>query len=342
MRTAPESRKISTILRLLREGSLQPQPDFQRRAVWTSKDKIEFIQTILLGYPFPEIYVAAGAVDTETGDATELLVDGQQRVRTIDEYFRGTSPFARTQAITRYTNLQEAEKLQFLNYDVSVRNLGIIELDEIRTIFQRINATSYDLNDMERHNAVYLGAFKKFSERMAQNEFFFEHRIFSAGDIRRMKDISFVASLTSALMSDYFHRDDQIEEYLDMYNEEFEQEEEIEARYEKVFGILREMNFARSSRAWKKADFYTLFIEIDRLLNRQGVEVDPAHYGPRLATFFDNVDAVRNTDEPPEGYVGDYFRATLQSTNDRGSRTTRGRIIRALLEGGEQPDARPT
>lgn len=332
MRTAPESRKISTILRSLRDGSLQPQPDFQRRAVWTSKDKIAFVETILLGYPFPEIYVAVGAVDTETGDATELLVDGQQRVRTIDEYFRGVSPFARTQAITRYANLEEDAKRQFLNYDVSVRNLGIVELEEIRTVFQRMNATSYDLNDMERYNAVYLGAYKQFAERIAQDDFFMEHRIFSPADIRRMKDVSFVASLTSAMMSDYFHRDEQVEEYLERYNEEFEQEEKIEARYRRVFGLLQEMGFNRSSRAWKKADFYTMFVELDRLVNRQGVELDAASSGPRLADFFDQVDAVRDADEPPEGNVGDYFRATLQSTNDRGPRTTRGRIIRAVLE----------
>lgn len=333
MRTAPESRKISTILRLLRDGSLQPQPDFQRRAVWTNKDKIAFIDTILLGYPFPEIYVAVGAVDTETGDATELLVDGQQRVRTIDEYFRGVSPFARTQAITRYANLEEDAKRQFLNYDVSVRNLGIVEVDEIRTVFQRMNATSYDLNDMERHNAVYLGAYKQFSERIAQEEFFLEHRIFSAADIRRMKDVSFVASLTSTMLSDYFHRDDQVEDYLDRYNEEFDQEAEIESRYRRVFDILQEMGFDRRSRAWKKADFYTTFIELDRLVNRQGIEIDPAHSGPRLVEFFDQVDAVRDADEPPEGAIGEYFRATLQSTNDRGPRMTRGRIVRELLEG---------
>ena len=211
MKTAPESRKITSILKSLRDGYLQPTPDFQRRAVWTSKDKIAFIDTILLGYPFPEIYVASGEVDTETGDAIELLVDGQQRVRTIDEYFRGVKPFARTQQITRYSDLEEDQKRAFLNYDVSVRNLGIIDIDDIRAVFQRMNATSYDLNDMERFNAAYLGEFKQFCEHLAQDDFFIDNRVFSALDIRRMKDTSFVASLSATMMSDYFHRDDEVE-----------------------------------------------------------------------------------------------------------------------------------
>lgn len=331
MKTAPESRKITQILKSLREGSLQPTPDFQRRAVWTSKDKIAFIETILLGYPFPEIYVASGDVDTKTGEAIELLVDGQQRVRTIDEYFRGVKPFARTQQITRYSALDEDQKKAFLNYDVSVRNLGIIDIDDIRSVFQRMNATSYDLNDMERFNAAYLGEYKQFCERLAQDEFFIEHRVFSALDIRRMKDVSFVASLTAAMMSDYFHRDDELEEYLERYNEEFDKADSLEARYRSVFDAMDQMHFERDSRAWKKADFYSLFIELDRAINRESLQLDPAEVGARLSAFFQEVDKLRDAETVPEGILGEYFKATLQSTNDRTSRVRRGRAIRSVI-----------
>lgn len=333
MKTAPESRKIATILKSLRDGTLHPQPDFQRRAVWTTKDKVAFIETILLGYPFPEIYIASGDVNTETGEAVELLVDGQQRVRTIDEYFRGVSPFARIQSLTRYANLEEEQKRSFLNYDVSVRNIGIVDMDQIRVVFQRMNATSYDLNEMERYNAVYLGHYKQFCERLAQDEFFMEHRVFSAADIRRMKDTSFVASLTATMMSDYFHRDDDVETFLEQYNEEFQEAAELEARYRAVFTLMDAMKFEHDSRAWKKADFYTLFIELDRLANRQRVAIDPVEVGPRLVEFFREVDALRDGDVAPEGAVGDYFRATLQSTNDRSARVTRGSVLRSAISG---------
>lgn len=331
MRTAPESRKISAVLKSLREGSLHPSPDFQRRAVWTNKDKIAFIETILLGYPFPEIYVASGDVDTVSGDATELLVDGQQRLRTIDEYFRAVTPFARTQAIARYKQLSEDQKRDFLNYDVSVRNLGIIGMDEVREVFQRMNATSYDLNDMERFNAAYIGAFKKFCEEIALNDFFVEHRVFSAADIRRMKDVSFVASLTATMMSDYFHRDEEIESYLERYDEEFEHAEEMTRRFEHTLNTIHQMEFERASRAWKKADFYSLFVEVDRVLHRDQVTIDPKTVGQRLDQFFESVNELRESEDAPVGNAGDYLRATLQSTNDRNTRSTRGRIVREIL-----------
>jgi hypothetical protein len=331
MRTAPESRKVSAVLRSIRDETLQPSPEFQRRAVWTNKDKVAFIETILLGYPFPEIYVASGDVDTQTGDATELLVDGQQRLRTIDEYFRGVTPFARTQAITRYRQLDEDQKRDFLNYDVSVRNLGIIGLDEVREVFQRMNATSYDLNDMERFNAAYIGVFKQFCEEMALNDFFVEHRVFSAADIRRMKDVSFVASLTTTMLSDYFHRDEEIEDYLERYDEEFELAEEMKRRIEGTLDCIHNMGFERNSRAWKKADFYTLFVEVDRILHRDNDALVPAVTGQRLGNFFDQVNQLRESEDAPVGNVGDYLRATLQSTNDRTTRATRGRIVREVL-----------
>ncbi len=331
MRTAPESRKISAVLKSLREGSLQPSPDFQRRAVWTNKDKVAFIETILLGYPFPEIYVASGDVDTQTGDATELLVDGQQRLRTIDEYFRGVKPFARTQAITRYNQLEDSQKRDFLNYDVSVRNLGIIGLDEVREVFQRMNATSYDLNDMERFNAAYIGEFKQFCERIALNDFLAEHRIFSAADIRRMKDVSFIASLTTTMLSDYFHRDEEVEDYLERFDEQFDEAQALEDRFSSTFSCISQMGFDRDSRAWKKADFYTLFIEVDRILNRDGQALDAQSAGNRLVTFFQAVNELRVSEDAQTGPVGEYLGATMQSTNDRNVRATRGRIVRNVL-----------
>lgn len=336
MKTAPESRKIATMLKSLRDRTLHPQPDFQRRAVWTTVDKIAFIETILMGYPFPEIYIASGDVNTLTGEAVELLVDGQQRVRTIDEYFRGVAPFARTQAITRYANLEEEQKRSFLNYDVSVRNLGIVDINQIRVVFQRMNATSYDLNDMERYNAVYLGEYKKFCERIAQDDFFLDHRIFSAADIRRMKDTSFVASMAATMMSDYFHRDDDVETFLEQYNENFPEAAELEGRFRAIFALMDAMNLERTSRAWKKADFYTLFVELDRMVHRQRVAINPAELSPKISEFFREVDGIRGGDVAPDGAVGDYFQATLQSTNDRSARVARGRALQSVIS--RQPD----
>ncbi|MCP4113537.1 MAG: hypothetical protein GY749_49770 [Desulfobacteraceae bacterium] len=47
--------KIIEIYKKVKSGQLDPSPDFQRKLVWKKQHKINFIKTILLNYPFPEI-----------------------------------------------------------------------------------------------------------------------------------------------------------------------------------------------------------------------------------------------------------------------------------------------
>jgi len=344
MRTAADNRKISLLLKMEREGSLIPTPDFQRRSVWTNPDKVAFIETILTGYPFPEIYTAVGDVDTTSGEATELLVDGQQRLRTIKDYFNGISPFKNSRVITRYKDLKEEDKKKFLNYDVAIRNLGILDEADIREVFKRMNRTSYSLNDMERFNAVYLGEYKRFSELVAKNSLFIEKKIFSPNDIRRMKDVVYAASLVATMMSDYFHRDDEVEEYLERYNEEFTEKAALYARVNSTFEYIRDLQLPAGSRAFKKAEFYTLFVEVDRQLHVVRSKPDPHAVREALEAFFDKVDAAR-AGGVAEPSVVSYLASIVQNTADRSARVARGNSLREVLQSVSQeqlPEVEPS
>ena len=105
MKTTATNRKIRELLTQLREGRLEPRPEFQRRLVWSNKDKSEFLDTVLSNLPFPEIYVAAGSVNLETGEGKEMLVDGQQRITTLAQYFTGSQDLRLTSAIKPYKEL---------------------------------------------------------------------------------------------------------------------------------------------------------------------------------------------------------------------------------------------
>src|SRR4051812_8209 len=159
MKTTATNRKIRELLTRLREGKLIPRPDFQRRLVWSNKDKSNFIETVLLNYPFPEVYVAADEVDLETGEGKELLVDGQQRLTTLRQYFTASPDLVLYGGIKPYADLTKDQKEAFLQYDVVVRDLGLVEIDVLRAVFRRINATRYALNAMEIHNSRFEGEF---------------------------------------------------------------------------------------------------------------------------------------------------------------------------------------
>ncbi|MBB4155622.1 hypothetical protein GGQ80_003547 [Sphingomonas jinjuensis] len=336
MRTAPESRKVAALITSVRDKILIPRPDFQRRSVWTRQDKIAFIDTILSGLPFPEIYVASGTVDTVTGATTEVLVDGQQRITTIYEYFRGVPPFSASRTIKKYADLSEDQKREFLSYDVAVRNLGYLAEGDLVEVFSRMNSTSYDLNEIERYNAVYLGEFKKYSEEIAQKTFFNEIGLFSATDIRRMKDLSYIASLTAAMMSNYANRDDEVENYLAEYNDEFERSVEMKGRVEAVIDLIAQLSFAKGSPAYRKADFYTLAVELDRQIFKKSMKLDVEKLRDNLSKFYAAVQAARGG-EVDRDDVRSYFEATLQNTNDRSQRIIRGRVLEAILESIAQP-----
>ncbi len=199
----------------------------------------------MASYPFPEIYIAAGSVDPQTGEGTEWLVDGQQRISTLYQYFEGSDELKIGRDFRRYAELTKEEQINFLEYDVVVRDLGNMSIDEIKEIFKKINATSYSLNAMEVHNSRFDGEFKKFAEEISQHSFFNRHRIFSANEIRRMRDISYVLIYIITIMSTYFNREDELETYLSQYNDEFLEKDKLRGEINAVFQFIDECNLFR-------------------------------------------------------------------------------------------------
>ncbi|WP_421670228.1 GmrSD restriction endonuclease domain-containing protein [Rahnella sp. EDr1-12] len=334
MNTSASNRRLRVLLTAIGSGALIPQPDFQRRLVWTNKDKVEFIRTVISGYPFPEIYIAAGRVDPKTGEGAEVLVDGQQRVTTLYQYFKGDPDLRLPADIENYENLPENKQIEFLEYSVVVRDLGAMSIEVIKDIFKKINSTSYGLNAMEIDNARYDGEFKKFSEKLSEHKFFYDYRIFTSSDIKRMNDVRYCLGLVTTIMSTYFNRDKEIEVYLEKYNEEFDAKDLLNTNVTMVLSFIDSMNFTASSRAMKKADFYTLFVEVHRLMIYEGVDLDNSKCRNSLDAFYEKVEEVSsNTYKGTEDEPQVYYKAALQASNDRSNRISRGRIIHSVLIG---------
>ncbi len=331
MKTSATNRFIREFLTALEDETLQPRPDFQRRLVWANKDKVEFIRTVLDGYPFPEVYVATGDVDTRTGKGNEMLVDGQQRITTLDQYFKGSPDLKLPDEIKPYAALATDTQLAFLEYEVVTRNLGKKPIEEIKDIFRRINSTSYGLNAMEIRNARYAGELKEFAVDFAEHPFLEENRLFSLNDARRMNDVRFCLSLIITLLSNYFNRDKELEAYLERYNESFPAKHQISGEIESVFGCIGDLGFPRSSRAFKKADFFTLFVEIHRLMFKDGKSLDIAATADSLSEFYRIVDGGKDGKLDEDTEFMRYYKAALNATNDRSSRIARGEVLRERI-----------
>lgn len=331
MDTSASNRRLRVLLTAIGNGSLLPQPEFQRRLVWINKDKVEFIRTVIEGYPFPEIYIAAGEVDTKTGEGAEMLVDGQQRITTLYQYFKGSADLRLPENLPAYNDLGQEEQVKFLEYKVVVRDLGNMSIEQIKQVFQRINSTSYGLNAMEIHNARYGGDFKKFSEQIAQLEFFNEHRIFTSTDVKRMNDTMYCASLVATIMSTYFNRDSEVETYLEMFNESLPRRDEIFENFEVVLSFIDRLNFPPKSRIYKKADFFTLFVELYKLLIESRVTLLIPQVRQELERLFSVVDLVGAGVSTGDIDAERYYKSALQASNDRSNRIARGEVVNKLL-----------
>ena len=327
MKTSPTNKKIREIISMVKESKLLPRPEFQRRLVWSRDDKNHFLDSVLRGYPFPEIYFADGDVNLETGEGTQLLVDGLQRVSTLIQYFDGDAELRLT-SVPAYRALKEDEKKSFLQYDVAVRDLGAITKEETIEVFKRLNATKYSLLDIEINNAVYAGALKSFCEHIADNEFFRAHSVFNSLDYKRMGDLRYVLGIVGTMLQGYFNRDDAFEGLLDRYNDEFPMQAEIENRLQRVFDFIEECAFEQKSRAWKKADLFTLLIELDQCLHVLNTTLQPSDVLDALTSFYNDADAAAINQQAVSSI---YYKAALQASNDKINRIRRGMVVGSLL-----------
>jgi hypothetical protein len=243
-----------------------------------------------------------------------------------------------------YAGLSKTEKEDFLQYDVVVRDLGKLSIDDILEVFRRINATRYALNAMEIHNARYAGQYKEFAETLAQDEFFERHRIFSPGDVRRMQDTLFVLLVVTTILSTYFNRDSEIEDYLQKYNDEFPEGPQVGEELSALFRFIDAMDLASSSRAWKKADLFSLLVELHRAMFKLKLDLNSASLSQELQRFYNVVEhgtrlaGTEGLDDRFFEQVRKYYLAALQATNDRSSRAARGEALQFVIaRAGQAP-----
>lgn len=156
----------------IRRKYINTNPDYQRPAVWTKPQKQLLIDSMLREYDVPKIYLH------RTGDKTYDVIDGQQRLRTIWEYFEGGFALAKDAdpvdgyevAGKKYEDLDMdiLDKLNSYNLDFVI--LDNVTDDEIREMFLRLqNGTT--LKAQEKRNA-YPGNMRDYIKELAAHSFF--------------------------------------------------------------------------------------------------------------------------------------------------------------------------
>jgi Protein of unknown function DUF262 len=335
---------------LNQQGRLVVRPPFQRRPVWAGEEKAFLVDTILRGYPVPEIYVyATPSTDGSTSDVISV-VDGQQRLRTCLEFLVDQFPVVfdthkleplYTLADTpwfnkRFSELNEDQKNTFRRYKLIVRDLEGVSDEEIRHMFHRLNQSNVSLNAQELRYSMYQGGLLEVVEQLVKREEWDEFRIFTQMQRRRMLDSEYVTELVIGYLHWPQNKKDNIDHYYRQYSGGFPFKDEIIQRFAEVLEYLSKVfPIPRMSgtRWYRKSDFYTLFLA----LARGKIGMDVANIERLRAQLTDFSILIGTAATPGESdSVQVYREAVERAATDRARRVRREDALVAFLSGAER------
>lgn len=156
---------VNEIFTMFDEGKLIVDDTYQRRSVWSEKDKVRLIETILLQLVIPELFFWKADTDPETGISTTHIVDGQQRIKAIYSFINNEFKLKPQYLLDESSKEKYANKYfkdlctetrkTFWNYQLMIIEIdSTATRDDIITMFNRLNLTDYNLNDQEKRNSV--------------------------------------------------------------------------------------------------------------------------------------------------------------------------------------------
>jgi hypothetical protein len=309
-------------------GELKLDPWYQRRSVWTTPQKSYLVNTIFVKKPVPTIYIRH-YLDIENEKSIKEIVDGQQRVRAVLGYLNDEFA-ARHHAHSKpvkYSALTPTQKADFKMSKLATGILvGASEADVIE-IFGRLNSISKTLNSQENRNAKFSGAMKQFClEKAAEHVSFWRATgVFSATQISRMEEVQFISDITFNLingLSDFSA--EKINKLYSQYDDDFDEEESIKKRIDRVFKILMKISpdsfkdtiFSRSPL------FFSLFLAID---------AKPSVQVKKIESVMQAIDVIYNEPKVQKAPDKAFVEACTASTQRIKSRTTRHNYILAKI-----------
>ena len=162
----------------------------QRRQVWRRPQRDKFIESLLLGFPVPGIFLVGEP------NHTYLVLDGQQRLRTLQEYCQedGSGPTLgsvhKDFSGKTYVDLFPTDRRRL---DNSLIHATIVREDAptdnkagIYQIFERLNTGGTQLNPQEIRVALYGGDLMKLLSDLNRNEDW--RLIYGLAESKRLKD----------------------------------------------------------------------------------------------------------------------------------------------------------
>lgn len=315
---------------------LNLDPPYQRRSVWTQSFKDFFIETILLNYPAPTIFLYEEI--EEDGTTRYNVVDGKQRLSSLFAFIHNEFPVAENSVINElrevyFQDLDREKKNNFWSYSFSVEYLPTNDEGVINNIFDRINRNVAKLTSQELRHAKYSGEFITEVEELA--EWMLENLPKNFPQIAsrsksQMKDVELVAQLLLRIETvPRGYNTIELDEEFSTRDDDWEPKNQVSTNFRNYVNRINQIlvldrdNALLKSRLRNQADFYSLLGVLHTI-----TDIDNQQIYNRLLLFINhNLDV----DSPPE--IIQYYNFARTASNRTLARKERENILKRIIEG---------
>ncbi|MGY0832355.1 DUF262 domain-containing protein [Azospirillum argentinense] len=197
---------VQTIIQQMEKGNIELNPDFQRREAWRKKQKSQFIESLILNVPVPQLVLA----ERKDKRGKFIVIDGKQRLITLRQFYANHEdpdfkPF-KLNGLTARKDLNgfDYKKLSadfLLESDLDALDNSTIRTAVIRnwheekflyTIFLRLNTGSVQLSPQELRQALHPGKFLKFVDDYSISSKTLQEAMHLSSPDARMRDAELI------------------------------------------------------------------------------------------------------------------------------------------------------
>lgn len=333
---------VSWFFDLWNRDLLDLNPSYQRRSVWNQNFKDYFVDTVLMNYPAPAIFLYEDI--TPDGRSVYHVVDGKQRLTTLFEFVRGDFPVGDASDTQLhkgkyFSSLDDTTKKAFWGYQFLVEYVPSDDEKVINAIFDRINRNVSKLTPQELRHAKLDGEFIRTTEDLADwiaYELPKNFPRFASQSKKQMKDIEFVALLLLLLEEGAkSYSQDGLDEAFTSRDASWERRLEIESALRDAITFIKATLDAASpnadltsTRLRNQADFYSLVGAINNLASSHQL-VSARDAADRLIAFAARIED--ETERSADAQLAAYYEAARSASNDKGPREVRIKYMTDLL-----------
>lgn len=184
---------VETLFRQIDKGNIDLDPKFQRRDAWDLTRKSKLIESIICGFPIPNVVLA----EHQSSKGKYLVIDGKQRLSSIASFLRDEFALSGLQILENLNGKKFSQiAANFQEEANTVENQTIRTViirnwpdeDYLYTVFYRLNSGSLPLSSQELRKALHGGRLLDYLDDFIRNSDAYK-LVFGGKIDRRMRDV---------------------------------------------------------------------------------------------------------------------------------------------------------